>query len=79
MTSIKLITPKYATLTFTQKTQHPFHNVGRSQIQFYAQKYAAAPVEFTTSDDRAVLTPPPLQAPVLRAVLWTDVASSLEI
>lgn len=25
------------------------------KIQFYAQKHAAAPVEFTTSDDRRVL------------------------
>lgn len=31
---------------------------GEVKIQFYAQKHAAAPVGFTTSDDRAVLIPP---------------------
>ena len=53
MTSIKLITPKYAALLPNQNTQHPFYSLA-SQNTVLCTETPAVPVEPTASDSQGV-------------------------
>lgn len=80
MTSIKLIILKYATLMLNQKTQHPFHNVGRSQnTVLCAETCSCSSGIFLPVVTELLRYRPPRRAPMLRTVWWTDVAPSPEI
>lgn len=75
---MELITLKCAALMLHQKTPHPFRNVGNQNTVLCTETRSCSS-GITTPDDRAVLTRPPLQAPILRPGSWTHVALSLEI